>query len=138
GAMSPSILRRSPSTSAEPASTWLRGCADGSAASSGLSMVEPARTLARDSLTGTTSRAVPHRLHTAAKRLGGRLAILLDAYAAGAERAGTTAAFLRELASTAGPGGADGAALDLCPPGGHEPVDRVAAGLALDALDLDL
>src|SRR5271156_3959534 len=100
------------------------------------------------------------RLHLAVLRMAGRLAVLLEELAPGSEEP----AFLRLLAEEAGAGGTDGSVLDLPaaappPPGGPgggagggaegsvlarpagaaaQPVDRVAARLGLDALDLDL
>ena len=47
-------------------------------------------------------------------------------------------AFLRLLAEEAGPDGMDGPVLDLPPAAAAQPVDRVAARLGLDTLDLDL
>src|SRR5437763_16780123 len=74
------------------------------------------------------------RLHLAARRLGGRLAVLLDALGTGGERVGVSAAFLRELAAAAGPGGRGGAVLDPAPPGPPHPAGRLAACLAPGAL----
>ena len=74
------------------------------------------------------------RLHLAALRMGGRLAVLLEELAP----ASPGAAFLRRLAEEAGPGGMDGSVLGRPAGTGVQPVDRIAARLGLDGLDLDL
>jgi hypothetical protein len=74
------------------------------------------------------------RLHLAVLRMAGRLAVLLEELAPGSEEP----AFLRLLAKEAGAGGTDGSVLDLPAAAAAQPVDRVAARLGLDALDLDL
>jgi len=74
------------------------------------------------------------RLHVAALRMAGRLAVLLEELAPASQEP----AFLRLLAEEAGPGGMDGSVLDLPAAVAVQPVDRVAARLGLDALDLDL
>jgi ATPase family associated with various cellular activities (AAA) len=74
------------------------------------------------------------RLHLAALRMAGRLAVLLEDLTPGSQEP----AFLRLLAEEAGAGGMDGSVLDLPAAAEIQPVDRVAARLGLDALDLDL
>ena len=74
------------------------------------------------------------RLHLAALRMAGRLAVLLEELAP----ASPEPAFLRLLAEEAGAGGMDGSVLDLPAAAAVHPVDRVAARLGLDSLDLDL
>ncbi len=88
--------------------------------------------------------APPHRLHLAARRLAGRLAVLVDQLdAAGpldpARSAGSAPAdFLRWLAAGTGPDPVDGSVLDLPPRSGPDPIDRAVARLGLDPLDVDL
>ncbi len=74
------------------------------------------------------------RLHLAGLRMAGRLAALLEEL----EPASQKATFLRLLAGEAGPDAADGSVLSLPAATEVQPVDRVAARLGLDALDLDL
>ena len=74
------------------------------------------------------------RLHLAVLRMAGRLAVLLEELAPASQEP----AFLRLLAEEAGAGGMDGSVLDLPAAAAVQPVDRVAARLGLDALDLDL
>jgi hypothetical protein len=74
------------------------------------------------------------RLHFAALRMAGRLGTLL----AKLDTASREAAFLGTLATQAGQGGIDGSALDLPAAASVQPIDRVAARLGLDSLDLDL
>jgi hypothetical protein len=74
------------------------------------------------------------RLHLAVLRMAGRLAVLLEELAP----ASPEPAFLRLLGDEAGAGGMDGATLDLPAAAAAHPVDRVAARLGLDSLDLDL
>ncbi len=74
------------------------------------------------------------RLHLAVLRMAGRLAVLLEDLAPASQEP----AFLRLLAEEAGPGGMDGSVLDLPAAAAVQPVDRVAARLGLDTLDLDL
>ena len=90
--------------------------------------VHAAGTLA--SPTGTAGQ----RLHLAVLRMAGRLAVLLEELAP----ASPEPAFLRSMAEEAGTGGIDGSVLDLPAAAAAQPVDRVAACLGLDALDLDL
>jgi len=90
--------------------------------------VHAAGTLA--SPTGTAGQ----RLHLAVLRMAGRLAVLLEELAP----ASPEPAFLRSMAEEAGAGGIDGSVLDLPAAAAAQPVDRVAACLGLDALDLDL
>ena len=78
--------------------------------------------------------AAGERLHRAALRMAGRLAALLENF----ETASQEAAFLGSLATQAGPGGMDGSVLDLPASAVVQPIDRVAARLGLDSLDLDL
>ncbi len=86
------------------------------------------------SAAGTPAVTAGLRLHLAVLRMAGRLAVLLEELAPGSQEP----AFLRLLAEEAGPGGMDGPVLDLPPAAAVQPVDRVAARLSLDTLDLDL
>jgi hypothetical protein len=77
----------------------------------------------------------PHRLHRAACRMAGRLAVLM------ARLEGTDAPAVDFLVSLAAAGGADpvdGSVLDLPRAGQLDPVDRAMARLALDPIDVDL
>jgi ATPase family associated with various cellular activities (AAA) len=86
------------------------------------------------SATGTPAVTAGLRLHLAVLRLAGRLAVLLEGLAPTSQEP----AFLRLIAEEAGAGGMDGSVLDLPAAAAVQPVDRVAARLGLDALDLDL
>ena len=86
------------------------------------------------SAAGTPAVTAGLRLHLAVLRMAGRLAVLLEELAPTSQEP----AFLRLLAEEAGPGGMDGPVLDLPPAAAVQPVDRVAARLSLDTLDLDL
>jgi ATPase family associated with various cellular activities (AAA) len=83
---------------------------------------------------GTLAVTAGLRLHLAVLRMAGRLAVLLEELTPASQEP----AFLRLLAQEAGPGGTDGSVLDLPPAAAVQPVDRVAARLGLDTLDLDL
>jgi ATPase family associated with various cellular activities (AAA) len=74
------------------------------------------------------------RLQFAVMRMAGRLGALL----AKLDTASREAAFLGTLATQAGQGGMDGSVLDLPAAATVQPIDRVAARLGLDSLDLDL
>ncbi len=76
----------------------------------------------------------PHRLHLAARRLAGRLAVLVEQL----ELADPASAeFLRAL-DPAAPAPVDGSVLDLPARATADPVDRAVARLGLDPLDVDL
>ncbi len=74
------------------------------------------------------------RLHLAGLRMAGRLAALLEELEPDSQKA----PFLRLLAEEAGPGATDGSVLSRPVATDVQPIDRVAARLGLDALDLDL
>ena len=77
----------------------------------------------------------PHRLHVAARRLAGRLAVLVDQLEPGDP---VGAGFLRAMAGTLGPASVDGSVLDLPSTATTDPIDRAVARLGLDSLDVDL
>jgi len=78
--------------------------------------------------------AAGQRLHLAGLRMAGRLAALLEEL----EPASQKAPFLRLLAEEAAPDATDGSVLSRPAATDVQPVDRIAARLGLDALDLDL